>query len=144
MWCWRSATVLTRQNGKYDGSAWFLAEGGEAPRPSFAGRARTGAKGILLQPARVEGTFTNEEARAIGLPAVCTTDQAPDLYLTASPGYAFWTGQDGALTQDVNPVAGSHGYSNTDPDMQELVAAEKVHVWQNVPTFQAGSQCFMD
>jgi hypothetical protein len=27
-------------------------------------------------------------------------------------------------------------------DEQELVAAEKVHVCQNVPTFQAGSQCY--
>jgi hypothetical protein len=76
----------------------------------------------------VEGAFTNQEARAIGLPAVGNTDQAPDLYLTASPGYAFWAGQDGPLAQDVNPVAGSHGYSNTDPDMQALFVASGSHI----------------
>jgi len=60
--------------------------------------------------------------------AVGTTDQAPDLYLTASPGYAFWAGQDGPLTQDVNPVAGSHSYRNTDPEMQALFVSSGSHI----------------
>lgn len=124
--------VLTKQNGKYEGSAWFLAEGGEASLyirdPVLRATLVPELKAYFSSLPGVEGAFTNQEARAIGLPAVGNTDQAPDLYLTASPGYAFWAGQDGPLAQDVNPVAGSHGYSNTDPDMQALFVASGSHI----------------
>ena len=124
--------VLTKQNGKYEGSAWFLAEGGEASLyirdPALRAKLVPELKTYFSSLPGVEGAFTNEEARALGLPAAGTTDQAPDLYLTASPGYAFWTGEDGLLTQDVYPVAGSHGYSNTDPEMQALFVASGSHI----------------
>jgi predicted AlkP superfamily pyrophosphatase or phosphodiesterase len=124
--------VLTKQNGKDEGGAWFLAEGGETSLyirdPALRAKLVPELKTYFSSLSGVEGAFTNEEARAIGLPAVGTTDQAPDLYLTASPSYAFWAGQDGPLTQDVNPVAGSHGYSNTDPEMQALFVASGSHI----------------
>jgi hypothetical protein len=56
-----------------------------------------------------------------------TTGLAPDLNLTADPGYAFWAGEDGPLTQDVNPTVGTHGYNNTDPEMQALFVASGSH-----------------
>jgi predicted AlkP superfamily pyrophosphatase or phosphodiesterase len=62
------------------------------------------------------------------LPAVGTTDQASDLYLTAKPDYAFWAGEDGPLTQECYPIAGSHGYGNTDPEMQALFVAAGAHI----------------
>jgi predicted AlkP superfamily pyrophosphatase or phosphodiesterase len=124
--------VLTKQNGKDEGGAWFLAEGGEASLyirdPALRAKLVPELKTYFSSLPGVEGAFTNEEARAIGLPAAGTTDQAPDLYLTGSPGYAFWAGQDGPLTQDVNPVAGSHGYRNTDPEMQALFVASGNHI----------------
>lgn len=124
--------VLTKQNGKYMGGAWFLAEGGEASLyirdPALRAKLVPELKTYFSSLPGVEGIFTNEEARALGLPAVGSTDQAPDLYLTASPGYAFWAGEDGPLTQDVYPVAGSHGYSNTDPEMQALFVASGKHI----------------
>jgi predicted AlkP superfamily pyrophosphatase or phosphodiesterase len=124
--------VLTKQDGKYLGGAWFLTEGGEASlyirdstlRASLVPELKT----YFSSLPGVEGAFTNAEVRALGLPAVGDTDQAPDLYLTASPGYAFWAGEDGPLTQDVYPVAGSHGYSNTDPEMQALFVASGSHI----------------
>jgi predicted AlkP superfamily pyrophosphatase or phosphodiesterase len=124
--------VLTKQNGRDQGGAWFLAEGGETSLyirdPALRAKLLPELKTYFSSLPGVEGAFTNEEARAIGLPAVGTTDQAPDLYLTASPGYAFWAGQDGPLTQDVNPVAGSHGYRNTSPEMQALFVASGSHI----------------
>lgn len=124
--------VLTKQNGKDEGGAWFLAEGGETSLyirdPALRAKLVPELKTYFSSLPGVEGAFTNEEARAIGLPAVGTTDQAPDLYLTGSPGYAFWAGQDGPLTQDVNPVAGSHGYRNTDSEMQALFVASGNHI----------------
>jgi hypothetical protein len=76
----------------------------------------------------VAGAYTTDEAKSLGLPRVGTTDQAPDLYLTAKPDYAFWAGEDGPLTQDAYPLAGSHGYSNTDPEMQALFVASGARI----------------
>jgi predicted AlkP superfamily pyrophosphatase or phosphodiesterase len=133
--------VLTQQNGKYQGAAWFLAEGGEASLyvrdPTLRATLIPQLKAYFSGLTGVQEAFTNAEARAIGLPAAGSTDQAPDLYLTASPGYAFWAGEDGPLTQDVYPVAGSHGYSNTDPDMQSLFVASgnRIRAGVNLGTF---------
>jgi len=124
--------VLTKQNGQYEGGAWFLAEGGEASLyirdASVRAKLVPELKAYFSSMPGVEGAFTNSEASALGLPALGTTSQAPDLYLTAAQGYAFWAGEDGPLTQDVYPVAGSHGYSNTDPDMQALFVASGAHI----------------
>jgi predicted AlkP superfamily pyrophosphatase or phosphodiesterase len=124
--------VLTKQDGKYTGGAWFLAEGGEASlyirdkalRATLVPELKT----YFAAMPGVDGAYTSEEAKALGLPAVGTTDQAPDLYLTAKPDYAFWGGEDGPLTQDVYPLAGSHGYSNKDPEMQALFVASGNHI----------------
>lgn len=124
--------VLTKQDGKFAGGAWFLAEGGEASLyvrdPALRAKLVPELKTYFTSLPGVEGAFTNEEARALGLPAEGTTDQAPDLYLTAKPDFAFWGGEDGPLTQDVSPVAGSHAYSNTDPEMQALFVASGSHI----------------
>jgi predicted AlkP superfamily pyrophosphatase or phosphodiesterase len=124
--------ILTKQNGKYAGGAWFLAEGGEASlyirdktlRPTLI----PALKSYFASVPGVDSVYTSDEAQAFGLPTVGATDQAPDLYLTAKPDYAFWTGEDGPLTQDVYPVAGSHGYSNNDPEMQALFVAAGAHI----------------
>ena len=124
--------ILTKHDGKYTGGAWFLPEGGEASfyirDKALRAKLVPELKTYFSSMPGVEGAFTNEEAQALGIPAIGATDQAPDLYLTASPGYAFWAGQDGPLTQDVNPVTGSHGYSNTDPEMQALFVASGSHI----------------
>ena len=124
--------VLTRQDGKYTGGAWFLAEGGEASlyirdkalRSTLVPELKT----YFAAMPGVDGAYSSDEAKALGLPTVGSTDQAPDLYLTAKPDYAFWGGEDGPLTQDVYPLAGSHGYSNTDPEMQALFVATGAHI----------------
>ena len=124
--------ILTNKDGKYEGGAWFLAEGGEASLyvrdPELRATLVPELKASFSSMPGVEGAFTSEEVRGIGIPRVGSTDQAPDLYLTAAPGYAFWAGQDGPLTQEVNPVAGSHGYSNKDPDMQALLVLSGTHI----------------
>jgi predicted AlkP superfamily pyrophosphatase or phosphodiesterase len=124
--------VLTKQDGKYTGAAWFLAEGGEASlyirdkalRPTLV----PALKAYFAAMPGVDGAYTSDDAKAPGLPAVGTSDQAPDLYLTAKPDYAFWSGEDGPLTQDVYPLAGSHGYSNNDAEMQALFVASGAHI----------------
>jgi predicted AlkP superfamily pyrophosphatase or phosphodiesterase len=124
--------VLSKLNDKYEGGAWFLAEGGEASLyirdETLRAKLVPELKAYFSGLPGVEGAFTNEEGRAIGLPALANSDQAPDLYLTASPGYAFWAGEDGPLTQEVSTPDGSHGYSNTDPEMQALFVASGSHI----------------
>lgn len=124
--------ILTRQNGKYTGGAWFLTEDGEASLyirdKALRSTLVPELKSYFAAMPGVDGAYDSEEAKALGLPTVGTTDQAPDLYLTAKPGFAFWAGEDGPLTQDVYPAVGSHGYSNSDPDMEALFVAYGAHI----------------
>ena len=124
--------ILTKQDGKYTGGAWFLPEGGEASLyirdKTLRAKLVPELKTYFSSMPGVDGAFTNDEAQALGIPVIGATDQAPDLYLTASRDYAFWGGEDGPLTQDAYPVTGSHGYSNKDPEMQALFVASGDHI----------------
>lgn len=119
--------ILKMQDGHYQGGAWFVPEGGEASLyirdPSLRATLVPALKAFFEKMPGIAGAYTNEEAQKLGLPATGSTDQAPDLYLAASPGYAFWGGNDAPLSQDVQPAAGSHGYLNSDPDMEALFVA---------------------
>jgi hypothetical protein len=119
------------QDGSYKGDVWFLPEGGEASlyiRDSSA-RATLVPK-VKAYFEKVPGVvvYTNEEAQKFGIPTSGSTDQAPDLYLAAKPGYGFWAGADGPIVQQTNPDRGSHGYLNTYPDMEALFIASGAHV----------------
>ncbi|HEX5236724.1 MAG TPA: ectonucleotide pyrophosphatase/phosphodiesterase [Silvibacterium sp.] len=80
----------------------------------------------------VAAVYTNQEARQFGIPSLEATDQAPDLYLTAKTDYAFIEGTDGPLVQQIDPPRGTHGYLNTDPDMQALFIASGAHIRHGV------------
>ncbi len=127
--------ILKMHDGHYRGGAWFLPEGGEASLyirdKSLRKTLVPELKAYFEKQSGVAGAYTNEEARQLGLPALGTTDQAPDLYLAASPGYSFWD-DDGPLQQDVQPAVGSHAYLNTDPDMQALFVASGEHIRSGV------------
>jgi predicted AlkP superfamily pyrophosphatase or phosphodiesterase len=106
-------------------SVWVKGEGGHADVfIRGADKAQTTAKmaqSFVAMPG-VEHVHTNEEANHLGMPAFGTTSQAPDLWLTASPGYAFEDGDTGDLVRDV-AVSGQHGYPNTSPEMFALFVA---------------------
>jgi predicted AlkP superfamily pyrophosphatase or phosphodiesterase len=128
--------ILKMQNGHYQGDAWFLPEGGEASlyirNVSLRATLVPKLKAYFEKLPGVAGAYTNDDAQKLGLPALGSTDQVPDLYLAASPGYAFWGGNDGPVEQDVQPAGGSHGYLNTDPDMQALFIASGAHIRHGV------------
>ena len=79
-------------------------------------------KGYFATVSGIEHVYTNEEARSIGLPSEAASDQAPQLYLTAAPDYAFSDELTGPLNYS-NPPRGQHGYLNTMTDMQALFVA---------------------
>jgi predicted AlkP superfamily pyrophosphatase or phosphodiesterase len=128
--------LLRLQGGRYQGKVWFLPEGGEASL-----FIRDNAMRATLMPKlkayfeRVPGiaaVYTNEESQQFGIPSLKATDQAPDLYLVAKPGYAFIDGTDAPMVRDIAPARGAHGYLNSNPDMEALFIASGAHIRRGV------------
>lgn len=128
--------LLTQQDGIYHGDVWFQPEGGEASlyirdaaqRAALVPKLKTYFESVP----GVAGAYTNEEARKLGIPATGSTDQAPDLYLAAKPGYAFGAGTAGPIVENISPVRGQHGYVNSDPDMEALLVLSGVRIRSGV------------
>jgi predicted AlkP superfamily pyrophosphatase or phosphodiesterase len=128
--------LLHMQNGKYQGSAWILPEGGEASLfirdASQRATLTPRLKAYFETQPGIAAVYTAEQAQKLGLPALSATDQAPDLYLVAKPDYAFLDGIEPPLVTDVIPAKGAHGYLNTNPDMQALFIASGAHIRKGV------------
>jgi len=69
----------------------------------------------------VARVYKQEEIVQFGLPLPEQTDQAPDLLLAAMPGYAFNNGSEDSV--NVTADGGTHGYLNSDPQMQAIFFA---------------------
>jgi predicted AlkP superfamily pyrophosphatase or phosphodiesterase len=127
------ANVLLREKGllsgggdKTKGDAWVMPEGGTAMvyvtdpvrRPELVPKLRTifaGAEGI-------EAVYGVEALGNLGLPTPMQSDQAPDLVIAAKPDYMFGNDSEGAsITHELS--GGTHGYLNTDPQMQAIFIA---------------------
>jgi predicted AlkP superfamily pyrophosphatase or phosphodiesterase len=120
-------------------TVWIKAEGGDAD--VFVRGADKTKK--ILQLAHdlvgmpgVEHVYSNKEAQRFGMPATGTTSQAPDLWLTALPGYAFEDGDNGEFENEVS-ARGQHGYLNTNPEMFALFVASgpKIKPGMILPNF---------
>jgi predicted AlkP superfamily pyrophosphatase or phosphodiesterase len=128
--------LLQMQGGSYRSNVWFEPGGGDA----FLYIRDASRRAALVQELKayfvkvpgVADVYTNEEARKFGIPPLASTDQAPDLYLAAKPGYAFSRGTEEPMLDDVTPARGGHGYLNTDPDMEALFIASGAHIRQGV------------
>ena len=70
----------------------------------------------------IDRIYGPEELPKLGWPTVDQSDQAPDLLLTAKPGYYFSSDPSTSFAADA-PEKGSHGYLNSDPDMQSIFIA---------------------
>ncbi len=118
--------LLHKQDGHDVGEVWASPEGGSASIYIRDEKQRADLvpklKSYFEEVSGVSHVYTNEEARAIGLPADTASDQAPQLYLTAAPDYAFGSGAEGQLTSSSAP-RGQHGYLNSMPEMQALFVA---------------------
>lgn len=127
--------LITTTGDQTTGKVWVQAEGGAAEVfiRDDAERAAltTKLQGLFATVKGVEHVYTNQEAQTLDLPALGTTSQAPDLYLTADPDYAFAGGADGEVNTDTTPK-GQHGYDNRNPDMQALFVASGAHIQAGV------------
>ena len=121
-----SQGILHKQGSQYIGRAWVKAEGGAASlyirNPEDRAELLPKLKTYFSTLPGVAHVYTNQEASSIGLPAEADSDQAPQLYLVAAPGFAFSDDAIGEMIRS-NPPRGQHGYLNTMPDMQSLFLA---------------------
>ncbi|MGC2163548.1 MAG: ectonucleotide pyrophosphatase/phosphodiesterase [Silvibacterium sp.] len=128
--------LLKMQDGSYRGNVWALPEGGEASLYIRDASQRASLvpmlKAYFEKVPGIAGVYTNQEAQKFGIPALGLTDQAPDLYLAAKPDYAFADGTEGPIVQEITPARGTHGYLNTDPDMEALFIASGAHIRSGV------------
>jgi predicted AlkP superfamily pyrophosphatase or phosphodiesterase len=127
------ANTVLKQKGLLrsadDCDAWAIAEGGTAmvyiTRESK--RAET-AKVLQDAFAGVPGVarvIRPSEFEAMGYPKWTLGGRMADLVLAAEPGYSFDNATPAEVTSDVpgNAIRGSHGYLNSDPELNAILVA---------------------
>ncbi|HEX4486720.1 MAG TPA: ectonucleotide pyrophosphatase/phosphodiesterase [Terriglobales bacterium] len=70
----------------------------------------------------IDHVYGSEDFPQMGLPTRSISDQAPDLVLAATPDYAFANESEGPFVTEV-AQGGTHGYVNSDPNMQAIFMA---------------------
>lgn len=127
---------LTKQNGRYHGNVWVVDDDGVGllyiHDPAQRATLTPKLKAYFEVLPGVAAVYTNAEAQQLGIPALGTTDQAPDLLLAAKPHYAFSGDLNGPLEEEIQPAKGTHGYLNTYPDMEALFVASGAHIRSGV------------
>ncbi|MEN6537725.1 MAG: alkaline phosphatase family protein [Bryobacteraceae bacterium] len=102
--------------------AWVVPEGGTAmvyaTNPAQRDELVPQVENAFKNAEGIEGIYRRSEFGKLGLPT--SGSQSPDLVLAAKPGYAFGGGSGPAVYEFKN---GSHGYVNTDPEMQCIFLA---------------------
>jgi predicted AlkP superfamily pyrophosphatase or phosphodiesterase len=127
--------LVHKDGNRYKGSVLVKEEGGAAE--IFIRDANQRAtlvpklKSYFASLQGIAHVYTNEEARAIGLPSEKDTDQAPQLYLTATHDYAFSDEPSTTLITE-HAARGTHGYLNTESDVQALFVASGAHIRSGV------------
>jgi predicted AlkP superfamily pyrophosphatase or phosphodiesterase len=123
--------LLHRVGDHYSGSVLIKAEGGAAQvfisDQNLRAELVPRLKSYFASVKGVSHVYTNREAQAIGLPDERSTDQAPQLFLTADHDYAFSDDVASTIVTS-HPAEGQHGYLNTEPDMQALFVASGTHI----------------
>jgi predicted AlkP superfamily pyrophosphatase or phosphodiesterase len=111
--------------GKASWDGWVVPSGGtamvyvaqNARRAYSLKRLQT----LFAQMEGVERVYQPGEFAQLGLTLTPDSDQTPDLLLAARPGYGF--GHDDTGEVERNAPGGTHGYLNSDPEMQAIFLA---------------------
>jgi predicted AlkP superfamily pyrophosphatase or phosphodiesterase len=111
--------------GKLSWDAWVVPSGGtamiyvanNARRASSLARLKT----LFAQLEGVERVYQPAEFAQLGLALTPASDQTPDLLLAAKPGYGF--GHDLSGSVESSASGGTHGYLNSDSEMQAIFMA---------------------
>src|SRR5882672_1072187 len=118
--------LLTGGPGAEKGDAWVVPDGGIAMVYITNADRKTALipelRSIFTGVEGVDRVYGVEDFASLGLPTPSASDQAPDLVLAAQSDYSF-TGD--PSQEFVTHVAsgGTHGFLNTDPQMQAIFIA---------------------
>jgi predicted AlkP superfamily pyrophosphatase or phosphodiesterase len=116
------------------GDAWVASVGGTANvyitdpkrRDELIPQIREALKGAQ----GIDQIWGPSEFSRMGWPTASQSDQAPDLVLTATPGYVF-SSKIGEAYVTPSTEKGTHGYVNTDPQMQSIFIAWGAGIGRN-------------
>ena len=120
--------VVLRQKGllrsPQDCDGWVVAEGGTAMVYVTREERRNAVLAAFREPLEgVTRVITPEEYGNWGYPAPTRNGRMADLVLAASPDYAFDAAIQGEPVSMPAAAGGTHGYLNTDPDMNAILVA---------------------
>ena len=114
-----------KENSKPAWDAWVVPDGGTAMvyMRDLSRRAELAPKlsALFTGVDGIEHVYRREDLAGLGLPSPEQSDQAPDLLLAAKPGYSFASGSPGGESGASH--AGTHGYLNSDAEMQAIFLA---------------------
>ncbi len=125
----RQAGLLKQENGKTVCDAYVVPEGGTAmvyiTNPSRKAELTKSLAEMFAKVEGIERVISPAEFAPLGYPDPKENPRMADFVLAAKNGYSFSGDLQGAVVMDVpagqNP--GSHGYLNTDPDMNAIFVA---------------------
>jgi predicted AlkP superfamily pyrophosphatase or phosphodiesterase len=106
--------------------AWALPEGGFAlvyAKPEGATETVQSLRSMLAKVEGIDEVAGPERFAALGLPDPKKDPQMANLYLLAKPGYSFSGTKGGAVSMAVLQTSGSHGYVNSDPELDAIFIA---------------------
>ena len=118
------------------GKAYALPEGGFALIYVKPEDAPETVKALHNTLASIEGVEVAgpERYAALGLPDPAKDQQMADLFLFAKPGFSFAATKGGAVSVQVVSTSGSHGYVNSDPEMDAIFIASGAGIRANYVT----------
>jgi predicted AlkP superfamily pyrophosphatase or phosphodiesterase len=117
--------VLLNTPAPLKGRVWVLAEGGTASiyfDTTTDTRLIEEVEKLYANEEGVDRIYHPEEFARLGWPTKQQSKEAPDLILTAKPGYYFSGGKSDIFVSGPEEN-GNHGYLNTDREMQAIFIA---------------------
>ena len=119
----RQEGLVRDEHGKPTWDAWVVPEGGTAmvyvTDPTQRAQLVPRLSGLFDRLEGVEHVYVQDELEKLGLPGR-QSSQSPDLLLAAKVGYEFRSGTTEAKAES---SGGTHGYLNSDPQMQAIFIA---------------------
>ena len=123
----RDNGLIRDESGKLVTDAYAVSEGGTAlvyvTRPERRAELVPRLKQMLALMEGVAGVVEPAGFAALGLPTPAASDQSPDLVLAAKDTYSFTGANKGAHIVALTETSGSHGYLNSEPDLQAIFIA---------------------
>jgi predicted AlkP superfamily pyrophosphatase or phosphodiesterase len=125
----RQAGLLKQEEGKITCDAYVVPEGGTAmvyiTNPSRKAELSKSLPEMFAKIEGIEKVVSPTEFASLGYPDPKNNPHMADFVLAAKTGYAFTGEPQGEVVIDVpaGQVSGTHGYLNTDPEMNAIFVA---------------------